>query len=179
MDNNKEYETLQIKKDSDRELVYHYQRKKRPGDNDKTKGIKRLFRNKGLLIIVCDIILITLIYFFIRSPLFDTKKETPPASIKIDNYYFTLHGYRIKDKVFARLYIENWGEWENEAVSRVRVRFSLGDEVVDLLANLPSRDKEEVKVPATLLCPDNNTELTASVTLGEKTESLTVIPLER
>jgi hypothetical protein len=127
--NNNNKDTLTIKTIAKKDIVYHYSREERLAMLQKKSGAgpgKGLFRNKILLLIVCDIILIILIYYFVYN--FIAKNEAPPdtATTDIAGYHIRLHGYRIKDKVFARLYIEKIEDTEKESEEKsVSVQFSI------------------------------------------------------
>ena len=200
MENNKEENSLHIKENASKDIVYHYKRIERASDQkkEKPKGLKGLFRNKALLLILCDIILIILIYYFVQSPLMDTLNKKNHTIINIDDYFITLSGYRIKDKVFARVYIEKEGNTEIRGSNMVTVTFSAGDDSIVLTQELPLKNSsgdlgsnpenvgsnsgdngEGVKVQATLSCEDVSKELRAVIEIGEKSGTLAIIPLER
>lgn len=184
--NHNKPDTLHIKNNAKNDLVYHYNRNERLAllhkKRDKPAG-KGFFRNKILLIIVCDIILIILIFYIVHHFILKEEEKPDTATIDMDVYHIRLSGYRIKDKVFARLYIEKVKNAENEGESEqqsVDILFSIDNEnPVQLKEKLPGKKGEEIKVQATLVSGDPENELSAQAMIGNKTETLTILPLER
>lgn len=168
---------------------------------------KGLFRNKILLIIVCDIILIIIIYYIFNNFILKEEKKPDSAARDIYGYSVRFSGYRIKDKVFTRLSIEkveNTGTEESNTSGRsvesftgkkfntpaagvsnclptADIRFSIdnGETSVQHMEQLPRFEGEEITVQATLFSSNDKAELSAQVMIGDKTETLLILPLER
>ncbi|MBN2531636.1 MAG: hypothetical protein JXB88_02025 [Spirochaetales bacterium] len=174
--------TLHIKENAKKDIVYHYNRKERLALLHKkpdSRSEKGLFRNKILLIIVCDIILIILIYSIIHIFILKDEKEPDTGAIDMEAYHVQLNGYRIKDKVFARLNIEKVQKTEKEE-EQVIVLFFMGTgEPVECEEKLPGTEGDGIKLQATLVCADEKEGLSAQVRIGNKSETLIILPLER
>ena len=140
---------------------------------------------------MCDVILIILIFVFVQSPFFNLLVKKKNTVMNIDEYHITLSGYRIKDKVFARLYIERVIEKENEKQDFISVLFSIEDALSYdkslsfdkassyIKEKLPNTVSEGINIQATLVAPGINKDLIAKVTIGKKTEILAFFPGER
>ena len=180
MKNNREPDTLFIKKNASEEIIYHYNKEESSADRHKkpdVKGFKSLIRNKVLLIIVCDIILIILVFYILQGDIF--KNDQKPEKKNIEGYDIALSGFRIKDKIYARLYIEKTPTAGNEEKNFI-VRFYIDKNTsIRVSGELPVSAGESINTRATLISPDINSELFAQITIGQATDTLVITPLER
>jgi hypothetical protein len=175
-------DTLPVKSRAKKEIVYYYKREERlsmlkhkPGD---TSG-KGIVRNKILLIIVCDIILIILIFSLINHFVLNKDENSQSVETDMGNYSLHLRGYRIKDKVFARLFIEKKGKTGRER-KMVSVLFSLHTgQTMQVNETLPHRAGDEIKIEATLISRDQDDILSAEIRIGDQSDILSLLPRER
>ena len=174
--NKKDRPSINVRKDAEKEVVFHYKREERlsmPSAPKLNYGRKGIFKNnRALLILFLDLIIILILIF-----VFFRFFYQPGDVAAIGEYHFSLKGFIYEDKVYVALYIRSTGNKSSKTVSQSgfsilfylkgRERNSQHAEI-----SLPPRKNNEVIVRKSIPFNGNQTILYAEVKIGNKREVL-------
>lgn len=163
---------IKITRNSRKDLVYHYNRDERLSMDGAphNQGEQSFFqRYRGILIILADILFLVLVYIGVQNVLvFDARP--------VDKYSFELSGYRIKDKVFAKLAVQRNDDEASKASPVLKVEFYLKDygekQIVE--ENLPRNPGGSIDIRVVLPSPQDDQVLNAKIFLANETREFSL-----
>ena len=148
---------------------YHYSRKERlgmPGAPGPADGSRSLFRrNRGLMILLIDIIVIVIAVILYRQFLYE-----PAYSAELAGYRVALRGFAIEDRVIVDLRITGTARAE-PAAQRLFAVFRAGRAETRLSAELPAAG-ESTGVTGVLLGAGSPSQVEAEVSIGTATATV-------
>jgi hypothetical protein len=171
-------ERLVIRKKSQQDIIYHYNREKRigtlrSGGHNQKKGIFR--KNSILLILIADILIIIIIFVFLRWSEWGNASRTT-----FSGYSLVLDAYWIKDRVFARLKIREDRKESVRTRMEGSVRFYQNDEeYCEKPFILPSAYQDKIELSCSFLSKAIESTVYADIVIGNVTKRLSVKPHER
>ena len=139
-----------------------------PVRRPRPKGIFR--RNRGLLILVIDVVLIAILAIIYRQFLWQ-----PPYSAEIAGYHVRLRGFLLAEKVMVELQVRGPADGDGAAGVRTPERvfavFRAGDVELRASGILPAPG-DQLSLSASLLGTGEPEEVRADVRIGDSSQSL-------
>jgi hypothetical protein len=151
---------------------YHYNREERlamPGAakrSAKSKGIFRLTKNRGTMILLVDIIVIVIVAIIYRQFIYE-----PPYRGELEEYGLLLRGFVLDDRVMVDLQIEHTRDVGAQEGERVFALFTAGSREIRLSAPLPG-DGQTISLNGAIVTGEQPDLLEVSVTIGNHAKTL-------
>jgi hypothetical protein len=171
-------EHLIISKNSSQDMIYYYNREQRL-DKLKLKGKNQrrgIFRkNSILLILIVDILIICIIFLFIRW-----SKWGDDSRMTFSGYSIKLGAYWIKDRIFAKLEITEGNKEPVQTRMNGTVRFYQKDgNYCEKPFIFPSRNQNSTEIACSFLSKAVGNTVFADISIGNITKRLSMKPNER
>ncbi len=151
---------------------YHYKREERlsmPNAPKKdTNYSKNIFkRNKSLVIILIDIIIILVVFSFYKIFI-----EMPSYVGKNNGYVLTLSGFSTSDQVIVRIKIRKVEQ--DAAAGNAEITFKAGNNTLEIISELPVKTGEVIEVTDNIGVLEKTNELTAEIKINNKISELSL-----
>ena len=151
---------------------YHYKREERltmPNAPKKDTNLsKNIFkRNKSLVIILVDIIIILVVFSFFKIFI-----EMPSYVDENNGYVLTLSGFSTSEEVIVRIKIKK--EEQDAASGKAEMTFKAGNNKLEIISELPVKAGEVLEITDTIGVLEKSDELTAEIKINNKISKLSL-----